>query len=221
MAISVLHFDTLFIRLVPNLNLARARFPLWLQRSLATLGLLAISPLLLITALAIRLESPGAVIYTQIRVGANGRRFRIYKFRSMRCPNDPKYPPAEALKSDREGICQKMYRDPRITRVGAVIRKLSIDELPQLFNVVLGDMALIGPRPALEREVAQYQMRAMERLDAMPGLTGLWQVSGRADTTFEEQIDLDLRYVRGQSVWLDLKILLLTVPAVVLGKGAY
>lgn len=197
------------------------RTPLAMQQLVAAVLLLMSLPLLLIVALAIRCESRGQVLYTQTRVGLHGRRFKIYKFRSMLMPEDPRYPSAEALKSDRQGICLKMYRDPRITGVGRIIRKLSIDELPQLFNVLMGDMVLIGPRPALPKEVAQYPQTTMARMNVMPGLTGLWQVSGRADTTFEEQVCLDLRYVEQASLWLDLKILWLTVPAVLLGRGAY
>jgi lipopolysaccharide/colanic/teichoic acid biosynthesis glycosyltransferase len=129
--------------------------------------------------------------------------------------------PPTNISSSREGVCEKFYNDPRITRVGKVIRKLSIDELPQLFNVLLGDMALIGPRPALVKEVNQYDQRTLERLKAMPGITGLWQVSGRADTTFSQQVDLDISYVRNRSVFLDLKIAFLTIPAVLSAKGAY
>ena len=197
------------------------RSPVLLQRLVALLGLVMLSPLLLTVALLIRSSSPGAALYTQVRVGKQGRRFKIYKFRSMRMPTDPLYPAMDKIKSDREGVCVKMYRDPRITAIGRLIRKLSIDELPQLWNVVLGDMALIGPRPALINEVAQYDYDMMNRLNTLPDFTGLWQVSGRADTTFEQQIQLDLRYVSQQSVWLDLRILMLTVPAVLLGKGAY
>jgi lipopolysaccharide/colanic/teichoic acid biosynthesis glycosyltransferase len=134
---------------------------------------------------------------------------------------DAKYIDPSQLQSDREGACKKLFKDPRITPLGRIIRKLSIDELPQLWNVVKGDMVLIGPRPALIDEVAVYSTLAMHRLQVNPGLTGLWQVSGRADTTFDEQIALDLRYIHEQSLSLDLKILLYTLPAVAFGKGAY
>jgi len=125
------------------------------------------------------------------------------------------------LKSDRDGVCNKFFNDPRVTRMGKFIRKYSIDELPQLINVVKGDMLLIGPRPALLIETDQYSMKARKRLATTPGLTGLWQVSGRANTTFEEQIELDLRYVSEKSWVCDMKILLATVPVVLFGKGAY
>ena len=189
--------------------------PHCLQRLAALMGLLLLSPLLCLVALAIRSETPGGVLYRQNRVGLNGEVFSILKFRSM----DPRV--QAAVISDREGICSKSFKDPRITRVGKWIRKASIDELPQLWNVVLGHMALIGPRPALLSEVNQYQHSMLERLDVMPGITGLWQVSGRADTTFEEQIELDTDYVANQSFWMDISILFRTVPAVVMARGAY
>lgn len=195
-------------------------YPL-LQRFIALLGLIVMSPVLLLVALLIRLESPGNPFFSQTRVGLCGRRFSFYKFRSMRVSSDPKYVDVSKLKSDRDGVCNKFYNDPRVTKIGKIIRKYSIDELPQLWNVVKGDMVLIGPRPALTIETDQYSMKARERLTAMPGLTGLWQVSGRADTTFEEQIALDIRYVQEQSFIQDLKILLATVPVVLFGKGAY
>lgn len=189
--------------------------PHFWQKLAALTGLVALSPLLLVVSLAIHCDSPGGVIYRQNRVGRNGRVFKMYKFRSM----DSRV--AAAAASDREGICSKNFKDPRITGVGRIIRKLSIDELPQLWNVVIGDMALIGPRPALISEVEEYDYTMLDRFNVMPGLTGLWQVSGRADTTFEEQIQLDSDYVERQSFWLDITILAKTVPAVAFGKGAY
>jgi len=191
------------------------------QRILAFIGLVILSPFMLIVAVLIRMESPGNSIFTQIRVGENGRRFQIYKFRSMRMPQDQKYVDVSQLKSDRSGVCNKLFNDPRITTIGKYLRKYSIDELPQLINVINGDMLLIGPRPALTQESDQYSMIARKRFNAVPGLTGLWQVSGRADTSFEEQISLDVRYVKEQSWLNDLKILLATIPVVLLGKGAY
>ena len=139
----------------------------------------------------------------------------------MYMPSDPRYVDISRMKSDREGVAKKLFNDPRITKVGKIIRKLSIDELPQLLNVLRGDMVLIGPRPALPEEVEKYTLEQFRRLDAVPGLTGLWQVSGRADTTFEEQMSLDIRYVEERSLAMDLRILVATVPAVLLGKGAY
>ncbi|NRB41065.1 MAG: sugar transferase [Pseudomonadales bacterium] len=192
-----------------------------LQQLVAFIGLLMISPLLLLTALAIRMDSRGNVIFTQVRVGQHGKRFVMYKFRSMYLTDDPRYLAPETNASNREGICQKIICDPRMTRVGRIIRKLSIDELPQLINVVKGDMVLIGPRPALPQETDQYDWSMLERLDSPAGITGLWQVSGRADLSFDEQIALDIHYVRERTALMDLKILFATVPAVVLGRGAY
>ena len=192
-----------------------------LQRLLALITLIILSPLLLLTMFAIRIESKGPVFFKQVRVGEQGRRFTMYKFRSMYMPDDPRYVDPAQLISDRDGVCNKFKKDPRITCVGRIIRKLSIDELPQLLNVLKGEMVLIGPRPALPQETDAYDWYMLERLNTKSGLTGLWQVSGRADTSFQEQIDLDLRYVRERSWLLDLKIMLATIPAVVTGKGAY
>jgi len=192
-----------------------------IQQLGAFLALLILSPILLLSFLAIRINSQGPAIYTQTRVGLFGRHFRMYKFRSMYQPSDPRYVDIENIQSDREGVCKKLFNDPRITAVGKVIRKLSIDELPQLINVFQGDMLMIGPRPALIEEVEAYSLEQFRRLDAKPGLTGLWQVSGRADTSFEEQMALDLRYIEERDLFLDLYILFATVPAVLTGKGAY
>jgi len=195
--------------------------PILLQKIVAVMMILLLSPVFILTSIFIRLESQGAAIYSQIRVGERGRRFKIYKFRSMYMPDDPKYVDINLIKSDREGVCKKLFRDPRVSRVGRMIRKYSIDELPQLINVVKGDMVLIGPRPALTQETDQYDYKSMSRLETQPGLTGLWQVSGRADTTFEEQVDLDIRYIKEKSLLTDLKILFATIPVVVFGRGAY
>lgn len=195
--------------------------PVWFQRGIALLGLIAISPLLLLVALLIRFESKGSVFFSQPRVGELGRRFNCYKLRSMYLKTDPKYREPQQSDSDRDGVCKKYFNDPRITRVGRVIRKLSIDELPQLWNVVKGDMVMIGPRPHLVTEFEEYDMNILPRLFGKPGLTGLWQVNGRADTDFEQQLDLDKSYLANQSIALDVKILVATVPAVLGMKGAY
>ncbi len=183
-------------------------------------GLVALAPVLAVTAAAIRLESPGPVLFRQTRIGGNGKPFTLYKFRSM-------YRDAEArrqvmlAKSDRAGICFKAKADPRITRVGRVLRRFSLDELPQLLNVVKGEMGIVGPRPALPQEVAAYPAEALARLGAKPGLTGLWQVSGRAEIGFAKMVHMDTAYVRSRSIMLDLAIIALTVRAVVTGRGAY
>jgi len=191
-----------------------------LDVTLVALGLLAIWPLFLLVAIAVKATSPGPVFFVQTRIGQDGRPFGMIKFRSM-------YRDAEARRaavlaqSDRDGICFKSRNDPRITPVGRLLRRLSIDELPQIFNVLHGDMSLVGPRPALPEEVAAYPTRAMGRLAAPPGITGLWQVSGRADIGFDDMIDLDLAYVRDASLATDLNILARTAGAVVSGRGAY
>lgn len=193
--------------------------PNCIQQFGALLAILILSPILIGTAIAIAINSRGPIIFKQIRVGEQGKRFTMYKFRSMYMPTDSRYKLPE--KSDREGICMKNYQDPRITKVGKWIRKLSIDELPQLFNVLFGDMALVGPRPALPSEVNAYSGFMLHRLDVKPGITGLWQVSGRADINFDDQIVLDFEYVEKRDLLMDLKILFATVPAVVTARGAY
>ncbi|MEM9623258.1 MAG: sugar transferase, partial [Pseudomonadota bacterium] len=184
-------------------------------------GLVAMSPILFCTALLIRVESQGSIIFRQRRVGQHGHEFDFYKFRSMRTTADPRYRAPDATANNRDGVCAKYREDPRLTRVGKIIRKYSIDELPQLWNVVRGDMALVGPRPALTEETDCYMHTELNRLNVMPGLTGLWQVSGRADTSFAEQVHLDVDYIQRQSWQLDLTILLRTLPAVLSTKGAY
>ncbi|MBA55590.1 MAG: multidrug MFS transporter [Pseudomonadales bacterium] len=200
---------------------AHSGFPIVLQKLAAAVALLLLSPLLILLALLIRMESKGSPLYAQIRVGENGRRFKFYKFRSMFITGDARWVDVNTLSSDRDGVCKKFKRDPRITSIGRIIRKYSIDEIPQLINVLKGDMVLIGPRPALCSETDCYSTEQMNRLDVKPGLTGLWQVSGRADTTFEQQVELDIFYIDNQSWWFDIKIVLQTIPAVLLSKGAY
>ncbi|SEO08126.1 Sugar transferase involved in LPS biosynthesis (colanic, teichoic acid) [Pseudorhodobacter antarcticus] len=197
--------------------------PQWkrpLDVALVTLGLPAILPLLLLIALAVRLSGPGPVFFVQTRIGRGGRPFGMIKFRSM-------HPDAEARRaaliaqSDRAGICFKSRNDPRITPVGRVLRRLSLDELPQIFNVLLGDMSLVGPRPALPEEVRAYPAAALERLTVLPGITGLWQVSGRAEIGFDDMIQMDLSYARNTRLTADLAILAQTFRAVASGRGAY
>ena len=185
---------------------------------MALLLLFCLFPLL---ALIIRLDSPGPALFSQTRVGQHGRKFRCWKLRSM-------YIDAEARKQELEqqnemagGVTFKMKRDPRITRVGRFIRKSSIDELPQLWNVFIGDMSLVGPRPAIPAEVANYSPFERCRLSVKPGITCLWQISGRSDLPFDKQVQLDVLYARRPSLFRDLKILALTVPAVLFARGAY
>ena len=206
------------------------------KRVLDVIGSIALIVLLLpvfiATALAVKLTSPGPVIFRQTRLGAGGRRFVFYKFRSMRCDSDDRIHKEYVSKlitgqvdavnqGDANKPVYKMKSDPRITRVGRFIRKTSIDELPQLFNVLKGDMSLVGPRPPLPYEVERYQSwHLMRVLTTKPGMTGLWQVEGRSRTTFDEMVRLDLRYARQCSFGLDLKILLKTVKVVLLCEGA-
>ena len=196
----------------------------WLKRLLDIFGSLAalilLSPIFLITMIAIRLESPGPVFFRQTRVGKWGRLFGIYKFRSMYI--DAEKRKAELMKlNEADGPVFKMRKDPRITGVGRFIRKVSIDELPQLINVLRGEMSLVGPRPPLPKEVAQYEYHQRKRLDTEVGITGLQQVSGRSDLDFQQWVAFDIEYVGKQSFWLDIKILFKTIPAVLSGKGAY
>lgn len=183
-------------------------------------GLMAIWPLFLVIALAVRLSGPGPVFFVQTRIGLNGRRFDMVKFRSMFVDAESRRAQLEA-QSEREGICFKLRDDPRVTPVGRFLRRSSLDELPQLFNVLTGDMSLVGPRPALPQEVAAYPVEAMGRLGALPGITGPWQVAGRADLDFAQMVALDLDYVRAPSLWRDLTILARTVSVVATGRGAY
>jgi exopolysaccharide biosynthesis polyprenyl glycosylphosphotransferase len=191
-----------------------------LDRTLGATLLLLAAPVILAAAVAVRVSSPGAAFYRQRRIGVDGREFTMWKLRSM-------YVDAEARRvallasSDRDGLMFKMREDPRVTPVGRVLRRYSIDELPQLWNVLRGDMSLVGPRPPLPEEVDAYRDAVNRRLHVRPGLTGLWQVSGRADLSWEESVRLDLRYVDNWSVTMDLLILWKTGRAVLGASGAY
>lgn len=186
------------------------------------LGILFLMPVFLVVAAAIKLSSPGPLFFGQERIGEGGRRFKMWKFRTMVVNADAlKDKLAAENKGATDGVRFKMVRDPRITSVGRVLRKFSIDELPQLANVFLGDMTLIGPRPPVWREVALYDNRALRRLEVRPGLTCLWQVKGRSDLTFEQQVELDIEYIDRVRPMEEFRILLATVPAVVTGRGAY
>ena len=183
--------------------------------------LVVLSPLLLAVALWIKFNSPGPIIYRQTRVGKNGRHFAFYKFRSMYVDADRRRDELMQRNESPDGVIFKMKQDPRITRPGWFIRKFSIDELPQLFNVLTGDMSLVGPRPPLPSEVAQYTLEDRKRLHVIPGITCIWQVSGRSDIPFKQQVELDKEYIKSQSAWKDFIILLKTIPAVLSGRGAY
>ncbi len=188
---------------------------------LASLALGILSPLMILIALAIKLDSPrGEIIFKQKRIGKDGVPFYMYKFRSM-------IPEADRIKhrlkhmNEADGPIFKIRDDPRTTRVGRWIRRWSLDELPQLFNVLKGEMSLVGPRPALPEEVEQYEPWHYKRLEVRPGITGLWQISGRSDLSFDEMMLLDIYYVENWSPWLDVRILFLTIPKVITGEGAY
>ncbi len=191
-----------------------------LDVSICIMALPFLAPIMLATAIAIKLDSPGPVLFKQARVGKWGKPFTCYKFRSM-------FIDAEARKAElmhlneADAIVFKIARDPRVTRVGRIIRKLSIDEFPQLFNVLKGEMSWVGPRPPVPNEVANYQYDHHQRLLATPGITGLQQVSGRSTVNFSRWVELDVQYIQEQSLKKDLEILIKTIPAVISGKGAY
>ena len=190
-----------------------------LDIGVSAMVLVLMAPVMLITAILIKLTSPGPVLFAQDRVGMNQRRFRLYKFRSMVVDADEKKKELAHL-NELDGPAFKMANDPRITSIGRFIRKTSIDELPQLFNVLKGQMSLVGPRPPLPSEVSQYQWLFRRRLSVKPGITCVWQVSGRSGTTFDEWMKMDKQYVENWSLLLDFQILLKTIPAVLLCRGA-
>lgn len=184
----------------------------------ASLALIVLSPLIIGTAIAIRLRAGSSVIFRQTRIGRHGRPFTIYKFRTMETDAEHRFAEVAAL-SDTQGAAFKMADDPRVTSVGRVLRKWTLDELPQLVNVLKGDMSLVGPRPAPPREVDEYDIWHRRRLSVRPGMTGLWQVQARFDHHFDDRAELDLRYIDQWSLWMDLGILLKTVPAVLTPRG--
>lgn len=188
---------------------------------LACIALFLLSPVFIITAFAIIIENPGPIIYSQVRVGKDGKVFSFYKFRSMVVGADKMKDKLLEDNESKDGVIFKMKHDPRITKVGRFIRKYSIDELPQLINVLKGEMSMVGPRPPVPREVNLYTLEDRKRLHIKPGITCIWQVAGRSEIPFKEQVELDKQYIRSQSFWEDIKILLKTIPAVLTGKGAY
>jgi len=210
---------------VPVLELNRQPIPAvgLLVKRIMDLGvalLLAIvaGPLMLLVAFAIKIDSPGPVLYAAWRVGQKGRRFRCYKFRTMVADADAH---KERLRhmNERNGATFKISNDPRITRIGRFLRRYSIDELPQLINVIRGEMSVVGPRPHPVDDYSQYQIADLRRLDVLPGITGLWQVCARQDPSFEKNVMLDLEYIQNWTVWADLRILMKTVPEVLRGAG--
>ncbi|WP_269085302.1 sugar transferase [Peribacillus muralis] len=185
------------------------------------LGIIFLSPLFILVAILIKIEDPkGPVFFKQVRVGKAETEFHMYKFRSMVSDAEERLKDLLAL-NEVSGAMFKMKDDPRITRIGKFIRKTSIDELPQLWNVLKGDMSLVGPRPPLLREVEEYTSYDKQRLLVTPGCTGLWQVSGRNETSFSQMVELDLIYIKKSTIFFDLKILVKTVLVLISGKGAY
>lgn len=197
----------------------------WVKRGFdkiaACVGLSLLSPFLLATAAVIKLEDRQApVLYSQIRVGKNGKTFRMYKFRSMVQDAEQQFDQVAGL-NEKSGAMFKMKNDPRVTRVGKWLRKTSIDELPQLWNVLRGEMSLVGPRPPLPRELMYYREYDFQRLTVTPGCTGLWQVSGRSSVDFEEMVELDLQYIRHCSFWFDLLIIIRTFKLLFGSRNAF
>jgi lipopolysaccharide/colanic/teichoic acid biosynthesis glycosyltransferase len=182
--------------------------------------LILASPLFLLVAVLIKLGDGGPVFFAQTRVGRFGQPFKMYKFRSMCMDAEAKLKDLLARNNHVEGVTFKLKDDPRLTRVGKWLRKFSLDEFPQFYNVLRGDMTLVGPRPPVPREVAKYSLADRRRLSAKPGLTCIWQVSGRSEIDFSGQVKLDVNYIESRSFWLDIKIIASTVPAVLSGKGA-
>ncbi len=212
---------------IPLLSLSEPRMGGWLwwaKRALdfaaALISLAAASPLMLVIALAIKLDSPGPVIFSQTRIGKGGRPFTCYKFRTMRVGAEREKEKLARL-NEAQGALFKIKNDPRMTRMGRLLRRFSLDELAQLYNILKGDMSLVGPRPPLPEEVSEYMEWHKRRLETWPGLTGLSQVSGRSNLTFDEICLLDIYYVENWSPALDTKIVLQTIPKVILGDGAY
>jgi exopolysaccharide biosynthesis polyprenyl glycosylphosphotransferase len=196
----------------------------WGKRAIDLIGALfalaVLSPLMLLVTLLIKLESRGPVLYRSSRIGKNGRAFTFLKFRSMVDGADRARKQLTHL-NEVDGPVFKISRDPRVTRVGRLLRITSIDEIPQFLNVLKGEMSLVGPRPPIPEEVEQYEPWQLRRLDVKPGITCLWQISGRSTLSFREWMRLDLEYIKHRSFWLDVRILLRTIPAVLSREGAY
>jgi exopolysaccharide biosynthesis polyprenyl glycosylphosphotransferase len=210
----------------------QARLKRLMDVAIAGFLLVVTSPLFLLMALLIKRSGPGPVFFVQERLGRDGQPFLFYKFRTMEHNSDDaihRQFAAMFINGDEEGCRRrngdrkifKMSQDPRVTRIGSWLRRTSLDELPQIFNVLRGDMSLVGPRPPIVYELEHYQPWHMERLKVTPGLTGLWQVSGRSSVPFEEMVRLDVHYINHWSLWMDLRILLKTVPVVLQGTGGY
>ena len=215
-----------YIGQFPTIPLHRREFPIgafllkrMLDITLASLALLVTAPLTLLLAIAVKFDSKGPILYRAQRIGRKGRTFVCYKFRTMVVGADHMKADLEHM-NEREGVLFKMQNDPRVTKVGRFIRKYSLDELPQFYNVLRGDMSLVGPRPPIASEVEQYDLPHLRRLDVLPGITGLWQVEARQDPSFDSYISLDTAYVENWNLWLDMKILARTISVVLSGTGS-
>ena len=185
----------------------------------AIIGLTLLSPIILLVAIAIKLESKGPIIFVQTRVGINGKCFKMYKFRSM-IENAEELKSKLIEKNEMSGPMFKIKNDPRITKIGKFIRKTSIDELPQLINVLQGDLSLVGPRPIVEKEISKYGHYADKFFSVIPGVTGYWQCHGRSDTSYKERIEMDMYYIDNKSILFDIKIMFKTIISVIKKEGA-
>lgn len=186
----------------------------------SVIGLILLSPLLLVVSIIIKIDSPGPVLFKQNRVGDGGKIFMMYKFRSM-CTDAEIQLDNLKKQNQKDGPVFKIFNDPRVTRFGRIIRRTSIDELPQLMNILKGDMSFVGPRPPIPYEVSQYNDYQLQRISVKPGLTCYWQISGRSNLSFDDWIELDIKYIHERGFWTDIKILLRTIPAVLRREGAY
>lgn len=204
-----------------NANLSYLRMKRSIDIIGSLIGLIILSPVFLLIAILIKIEDPkGPIFFKQVRVGKDETEFQMYKFRSMVSDAEERLKDLLAL-NEVSGAMFKMKEDPRITRIGKFIRRTSIDELPQLWNVLKGDMSLVGPRPPLLREVVEYSSYDRQRLLVIPGCTGLWQVSGRSNLNFDQMVMLDLKYIEDRTFWFDLKIIFKTVLMIIGSKDAY
>jgi exopolysaccharide biosynthesis polyprenyl glycosylphosphotransferase len=219
---------TFFTQPIPTRPIALSDFAKrLLDATLCLFAILLLIPVFIVLAVLIRMDSTGPILFRQRRVGLNGETFTCFKFRTMYANADEalhrqaikRFAAGESL-SDDSNARFKLANDPRITRVGAILRRTSLDELPQLFNVLFGDMSLVGPRPAIPYELENYKDWHHERHNVKPGITGLWQVYGRSTVGFDEMMKLDVQYAKKASVWLDIKLIMLTIPAMLMQRGA-
>jgi exopolysaccharide biosynthesis polyprenyl glycosylphosphotransferase len=201
---------------VPEVGLL---FKRTLDIALSAMAMILLAPVFLAIGIAVRLDSPGPIFYSSERIGKKGRVFRCTKFRTMIRDAEKRRVDVMHM-NERDGVLFKISNDPRITKVGRFLRKYSLDELPQFFNVLIGDMSIVGPRPPIASEVKEYKLSHLRRLDVTPGITGLWQVQARQDPSFDNYISLDVTYIENWSIWLDLKIIMRTIGVVFAGTGS-